>query len=537
MTAEKTEAPRDERKPDFGGLIVLKKEGWDGIPDTPNPFYFGAEDGLFKHVRGLLGRGVTKNAFWPDAFPKWGLGDFAYTWDAPVIPKELMGQIVNFFERVYDYQHTEAAVLLVMHSETKEWRAFVPTQTVSHGGVNYVFDPSHIKYPWVLVGSIHSHCDFGAGHSSTDTGDASGFDGFHATIGMIKRDIPQIVAMMSMGKKFAHYKDETFPKLFDFSEPKAHKAPDWWDRYVEDVKENRKPVGFELYEKFKKPSVVKNESVTVIKPVTQGPVNHAPIHHGSGYRGSEWSWNAKASRMVHSSWKVDENGFITMPSAPETKITLAGHKPKEGSHRPLGTDKDDWTEFYRLQGLDGAPEGYEGFPVDMLLAAGFRWDPNEKTWEFVGGSVTRMLAESEEFNARQTAERGLNWSGDGSLARESTIEDLKEMGLWGASDDFWEEILPKDIVDVIGDSEMLSDDDMDFAQQHPHLAGTVEFWREVYLAKVIRASQALRGMGVDLNFRVESLPKDIDIELLPDETKRQAPMPLHLLNAENPRSN
>ena len=36
---------------------------------------------------------------------------------------------------------------------------------------------------FLCVGTIHSHCDFGAFHSGTDIGDEEDFDGLHVTFG------------------------------------------------------------------------------------------------------------------------------------------------------------------------------------------------------------------------------------------------------------------------------------------------------------------------------------------------------------------
>ena len=47
---------------------------------------------------------------------------------------------------------------------------------------------------YLRVGTIHSHCDFGAFHSGTDINDEADFDGLHVTFGHNNRDIFTISA-------------------------------------------------------------------------------------------------------------------------------------------------------------------------------------------------------------------------------------------------------------------------------------------------------------------------------------------------------
>jgi hypothetical protein len=48
-----------------------------------------------------------------------------------------------------------------------------------------------------MVGTIHSHCDFSAFHSGTDTFDESTFDGIHITLGHVNRDQFSMCASMA----------------------------------------------------------------------------------------------------------------------------------------------------------------------------------------------------------------------------------------------------------------------------------------------------------------------------------------------------
>jgi len=515
MTKRKPPPP-----PAFGALLKLGQDGWDGVPDGPDPFYFGAKDGLFLHRRGLLGRGIARVETWPEFFPKVGTSTGMFWWEAPPIPAVIMSHVVTFFERIYAYQHTEAMVLLCMNQDTKEWRAFIPTQLVSHGGVNYVFDPTHIALPWVLVGTIHSHCDFGAGHSGTDTKDAEGFDGFHATIGMIKRETPQIVAMVAMNKRLIHYQESQFPLLFDFSEVKKHQAPAWWDRYVEDTKTGTKPIGYELYKKFNKPTGVGNEfATTKITPVTQ-PQGQGQHPVGRSNLTQDWVWNQRLHRLVHKSWVVAEDGTITFPGQNGTTIRAQAFDAplSRPANEPIGYRAEDWDEFYRLQGLDGPPEGYEGISPRLLVEKGYRWAPRIKNWEFVGNTEPMALVESRQFNARRAAERGVDWDKEGALEKSFSEAELREMGLWSESEDkHWEELLPPDVLELLFDSDQVNEDDIDFALRHPDIAGDPEYWQEAFLSKTLRSIHVLRTLGLNVSFKVTgSIPGDLDMALLPE---------------------
>lgn len=510
-------------QPQFGSLVKIGKEGWAGVPDGESPFYVGAYDGLWAHRRMMIGRGMAKVDFWPKSFSKFSAKDLEFQFEADPIPAKIMGQIVSFFERIYDRQHTEAAVLLVMHETTREWRVFVPTQLVSHGGVNYVFEPQHIKRPWFIVGSIHSHCDFGASHSSTDTGDADGFDGLHCTIGHIKDDIPQIVAMVAMNKKLKHFPAEEFPTLFDFSEAKQHEAPAWWDRYVENPLTKTKPVGFGLYAKYQKTTVVKSETKTTITKFHPS--------QPKAYDPSAWVYSEKAKRMVHKDWIIEDDGTISYKNGSVTgKVSpYTSHPGLSVVRKPNQNERDDRLDPERMTAKDreelvswlmrdeledDSPAG--GYSAAEMRALGFSWNPDSKMWLYTQGADT----ESREFNARRVAERGVKWAGDGSLNRGS--EDT--LGLREQGERYWEDELDVKVRDLIFDSDLLTDDDIEWAMRNPSHASDPAEWSMVFYKKALSAVEALRTLGFDVDIVYTPTPKppeDLDIILLPEPQAQQ----------------
>lgn len=107
----------------------------------------------------------------------------------PLIPSEIVFQILAFFREVYKEHKSEAYASLWMNPETLEWKVGIPEQQVSAGGVSYEAQPQ-IEDGFVYMGDIHSHAGMGASHSGVD--DADEFkdvqrNGIHITIGNLDR--------------------------------------------------------------------------------------------------------------------------------------------------------------------------------------------------------------------------------------------------------------------------------------------------------------------------------------------------------------
>ena len=102
---------------------------------------------------------------------------------------------------MYEKRHTESVVILFYQMDTKEWRVEVPEQDVSPAGVRYK-DGLQVE-GFLKVGTIHSHCDFGAFHSGGDQHDEEHFDGLHVTVGKVQRDLPELsVSVVVNGHRF-----------------------------------------------------------------------------------------------------------------------------------------------------------------------------------------------------------------------------------------------------------------------------------------------------------------------------------------------
>jgi PRTRC genetic system protein A len=104
----------------------------------------------------------------------------------PKIPGKLMAKVVGFFREAYDKYSGEAASILYFNEKTKQYKVVIPEQKVSGAAVDYEVDLEEKMPNFRLVGTIHSHANFGAFHSGTDSADEKNFDGLHITVGNVK---------------------------------------------------------------------------------------------------------------------------------------------------------------------------------------------------------------------------------------------------------------------------------------------------------------------------------------------------------------
>lgn len=105
-------------------------------------------------------------------------------WMLPQIPFEHLYKVKLFFQRVVEKYRSEACVLIYFNKTTQQFKTLASHQNVTHYGVGYKIPATEKNLDgFILVGTIHSHCDFEAFHSETDIKDESDFDGLHITIG------------------------------------------------------------------------------------------------------------------------------------------------------------------------------------------------------------------------------------------------------------------------------------------------------------------------------------------------------------------
>lgn len=101
------------------------------------------------------------------------------------IPGEKFGKVHDFFKKVYEEYHGESIVLLFYDEEKEKYTILPPEQEVSSAKLKYErFTIDNL----LLLGTIHSHGNMSAFHSSVDDKDEKTFDGLHITLGDLKDD-------------------------------------------------------------------------------------------------------------------------------------------------------------------------------------------------------------------------------------------------------------------------------------------------------------------------------------------------------------
>lgn len=122
----------------------------------------------------------------------------------PVIPKDYTSKITKFFKWAYSEHNGEAVVLIYYNPELNDFDIFPTNQEVSGASASYIKEGlSHTGY--LLVGTIHSHANFGASHSGIDNDDELNFDGVHITIGNVNDTYQSIsCSVVVNGQRFMY---------------------------------------------------------------------------------------------------------------------------------------------------------------------------------------------------------------------------------------------------------------------------------------------------------------------------------------------
>lgn len=192
---EPTETTPTPQPPPTLFEVIPAPEDIQTLPIPEAPYYVVGSNGFFIHRNTRVGRVLVKLKNPPTTLPE---VKNSFLWsDIPLIPGELLSQVAGFFRAVFKTMHAEAGVMLLIDDQDN-YSILVPSQEVDYTSVDYKFDPATIPQDKTLIGTIHSHCNFGAGHSSTDVGDAMDRDGIHITLGDIDQEKIDIDIMVSM---------------------------------------------------------------------------------------------------------------------------------------------------------------------------------------------------------------------------------------------------------------------------------------------------------------------------------------------------
>ncbi|MBI5077369.1 hypothetical protein HZB94_03230 [Candidatus Falkowbacteria bacterium] len=166
-------------------------------------YYVVAANGIFLHKdTGLVEAFVPVSAisFLPELSP-WARHHF------PKIPAEFLARFVGFARDVFQRFQSEAVVLLYYSLTEKKYALVCPEQSSVSVKVKYRRDIPLTRFR--QVGTIHSHPDFNAYHSSIDEADENGFDGLHITVGNIDQPCFSVSCELAInGSRFKLKPDE-----------------------------------------------------------------------------------------------------------------------------------------------------------------------------------------------------------------------------------------------------------------------------------------------------------------------------------------
>lgn len=121
---------------------------------------------------------------------------------APKLPADLLIQAHRFFRKVVrERGGGEGILLLAFDPSTQTYTWVCPDQAVHPSGLTY--DPPTVGN-CLIMGSIHSHPLFFAGHSGTDCKDEEDFDGFHLTMGQVMSpSFSLVISFVVNGSRFS----------------------------------------------------------------------------------------------------------------------------------------------------------------------------------------------------------------------------------------------------------------------------------------------------------------------------------------------
>lgn len=186
--------------------VYLAEEGFQ--PPTKGTYYLVTKKGVYIHRQTKFGSGLVR----AEGVPWLQEPDTSFRLSLPQIPGRIIGLAWEFFAAVYEKYRSEAYLTLLYNESEQSYKLYCPEQEVSHGSANYgvglgselaekvTADGQRVKVNpnarydsiapadrqgWVVIGTIHSHCDFSAFHSGTDTHDEENMDGIHITLGHV----------------------------------------------------------------------------------------------------------------------------------------------------------------------------------------------------------------------------------------------------------------------------------------------------------------------------------------------------------------
>lgn len=165
--------------------------------------YIITKDGIYKKNVNPLFTAVTKEGTPHNTETITNENDTifpCYIINCSKIPRVVHNLILDFFIKIYDKYKSEAMIFLLYNPKKKEWKIDTPTQDVSAASCSYGSPSYHEGY--ILAGTIHSHGNMGAFHSSIDDTDEFNQNGIHITFGNVNTNVTYAVSIVSNGVRF-----------------------------------------------------------------------------------------------------------------------------------------------------------------------------------------------------------------------------------------------------------------------------------------------------------------------------------------------
>jgi hypothetical protein len=118
----------------------------------------------------------------------------------PRIPYAKLEEIVDQMRYVAVHRHAELMIAMYYSHNEQQYLFVIPEQTPAAFGSRLRTGPLPPSPPgYNMIGDIHSHMDFPAGHSPTDDADEEDIGGIHITIGdLVTRPFPTISCSVVM---------------------------------------------------------------------------------------------------------------------------------------------------------------------------------------------------------------------------------------------------------------------------------------------------------------------------------------------------
>ena len=187
------------RKNDKMKLQLVELGADEEVPGDEFCYILGA-NGLHERISNDIYQGIVPSSNCPQLSQQ----DRKVRSRLPQISAETMEMIVGFFRQVWKKHRSEAIVLLYYSAREETYMILVPHQEVDAWEEDkYGWYRVDLKYEtpntpdgllqrgYKLVGSVHSHGAYVAGHSHTDTKDEAHRNGLHITVGQVNYRDPQ----------------------------------------------------------------------------------------------------------------------------------------------------------------------------------------------------------------------------------------------------------------------------------------------------------------------------------------------------------